>query len=245
MSGKKKDEIESLSDRMSSMHLHHIPVNGKDKESCKEKFQAALKKWTGSARRRKSYNGVCHSKEDKQCKYVIKVFQKDDHKNPALFRHEIRVLRDLEKLHLNISPHVHQMFACGLYGLVVMDKWDGDLLELIFSQRHFTEIALRHLYMKVRDIVSKLHQAGWVHGRINFQNIIFRGEQLGLVSWAHAQSLSNVKHHSERDALLIKSDMHAIDILFMELGQTVQAIEKGMELPENLPIALKHRFKKI
>lgn len=249
----RKDEVETLAERFHSMHLHHIPVPTHDELTCKHKFKHALKKWTGSSRHKTSYSDVCHiqkgTKNPSECKYIIKVFHEKDQQNPALFRHECRVLKELEEHKLNITPHLYSLFSCGRYGLIVMDKWDGDMLELIFSHQHFTMEALQTLYHKVRFMVETLHKAGWSHGRINFHNIIFQhfegGLRLGLVSWAHARAFSNRHQPNHRDMVLIKSDINDVDVMFMELFQTINALNNHEPLPLNLPHALKARFVKV
>jgi len=245
--------IETLVDKFHSMHLHHLPAPVHDEESCKAKFKEALRKWTGSTkipRMRQSYTDVCHlqkdSKDPNECKYIIKVFKQDDYKNPALFRHETRILKDIQQKKLNIIPHLYSSFACGRYGLVVMDKWDGDILELIFAHKYATPEHLQKLYGMAQHTLEHLHTAGWVHGNITFHNIIFQmqseGFRLGLVNWSHAKALS--PHHDERDQLLIKRDLNDIDIMFMEITQMIDAMKHHEALPDNLPEHLLARFEK-
>jgi hypothetical protein len=248
---KPDSEIETLADRFHSMHLHHIPTPVHDEVTCHHKFKHALKKWTGSTRRRHSYSDLCHiqkgTKDPTECKYIIKVFHHDDRKNPALFRHEVRILKDIEEKKLNIIPHLYSLFSCGRYGLVVMDKWDGDLLELIFNHNYASVDHLQRLYHMTRHMLEHLHNAGWSHGRITFHNVIFQmqseGFRLGLVNWTHAKSLP--VGSEERNRILIQKDLNQIDIMFMELYQMIEALKNHESPPKNLPESLMARFQKI
>jgi RIO-like serine/threonine protein kinase len=246
---KKKNTVETLADKFHSLHLHHLDIESMNEADCKARFKRELKKWTGSSRIRKSYADTCHHQKTQQkCDYVMKVFHLHDKKNPALFRHEVNILKDLQEQKLDIMPRIHTIFTCNRYGLVVMDRWQGDLLELLFSHhQNMTQETLQKIYQQLRFQVETLHRAGYVHGRINFHNIVFQvlppnNFRLGLVSWAHARALSHPQYPNARDKLLIACDIQALDILFLEIQQILESLEKNTHLPDNIPIALKTRF---
>ena len=228
----------------------HIGVQHSDEKHCREVFFNKLKKATGKSRiRRRSYVDVCSSSSTRKCKYVMRVFDHDT-KGKILFQHELTVLKDLASKHVDFIPKIREAFTCSpskgvTYGLLVMEKWDGDILDLLFRQQdHNVEATFQTAYHLAKVAMGELHKAGWCYGAnsIDFRHLIFcasrqcpdvlkteHGFHIGFLDWKKARP----KTPSGEE-----SDMNKLDLLFMEISHTIRALRHRHPIPEHVPAGM-------
>ena len=227
---RRKPSLSMVSHLVQSFESMHLGVEHKDRDHCEKLLQSKLKKWTKSGRIPNRPTTI-----RKKSKYVMKIFNHPP-KVQVLFEHEVEVLQSLKKSRSTFGPKVHEAFVCGPYGLIVMDNWQGTVLDLVFSNNAHN--SLDELHEQAKQLLTKLHKAGWtfVRNRLDFRSLVYRhhhsrGVQLGLVNWKHAKRVTEAgKLH----------DFEALQFLFKEI-QTAKENPTSPILPHSMTAALRKK----
>jgi hypothetical protein len=224
----------SLLDEFERMHMHHISVSKKTKQYCRKKFTRLLRSFKEKPVN-KTYTSACTDDRRKQCRYVIRVFNEHSH---VEFAHELKILELLSNHKVDFIPKVHTAFLCDNYGLLVQDKWNGDILDLLFSQK---EPDLKSAYDMSLLMLKELHKLGLCYGKMDFQNLIYvvdhslttKPFRLGLQDWRRARP---------RTDILVEQDEAQLKLLFSELQAGINALKERSKIPDHLPHAMRLKF---
>lgn len=247
----------SLIRQFEEMHLNHLAAEHKTDDYCRQAFLEKLKKWS---RKRKAannlpkthtYTDVCKDKRHKRCKYVIKVFNDSD-AGRLQFAHELRTLKQIQDAQADFVPAVHTAFLCKNYGLLVQEKWSGDILDLLFAQKEDrVEETFQRAHHQAQVMMAELHRLRLCYGRnkIDFRNVIYcakpdcpdvmksqHGFHLGLQDWRGARTASDA---------FIAQDMHQINVLFMEIAHLVQSMRHKRPIPDHVPHGMRAKAEKL
>lgn len=129
------------------------------------------------------------------------------------------------------------------YGLLIQDKWKGNLLDLLFKQKEYDLEAVYQLSHRLAiRMLTELHQAGICYGapRVSFKNVLYcdspkcqdvmktnHGFHLGLQDWRMA---------TPRTSEGMEQDMAAMNTLFMEISHAIQTMRRRERvLPPHIP----------
>jgi hypothetical protein len=217
------------------MHLNHFSAKNTTESHCRAEFLKRLKKFGDGTKeirkiKNQTYVQACADSRKKSCRYVVRVFDSET-SGKIQFAHELRVLQKLGDQKVDFVPRVHTAFLCKDYGLLVQDKWDGDVLDLLYKNEHMLE----EVYDAAQLMMRELHRAGFSYGKnaIHVKNLIMRrsgGFQLGLQDWS--ETVPVTEFHAEHD-------MHCLQTLFSELRVALHAVKNGEPIPEFIPHGIK------
>jgi tRNA A-37 threonylcarbamoyl transferase component Bud32 len=150
-----------------------------------------------------------------------------------IFRKEAKLWTALAECSETITPRLYEVFHCGNYGLIVSDKWAGDLMYLLKRHPEFREEdKLRGIYDTLRQLLTRLHQCGYVHGKMETRSIVYtmsaEGPVFHLINFQHARK-------TKRDRARQK-DFRELKHVFEELRLLIST----EEVHDLLPIHVKH-----
>lgn len=227
------------------MHMQHLSATHRTQEYCENEFKNALRK----LRREKIGKIFKRSYSETDGPYVIRIYDKNA---PIEFAHELRILRRLADNKADFFPPVHTAFVCEKYGILVQDKWKGDILDLLLSQH---ENVLPHTLENAKKLslimLERLHKLGLCYGHptIDFQNLIFcndrgcpdvmgspYGFHIGLNDWRFAHDVTETS---------AKHDLQQIHLLFAELQLGIESLKRREHLPDHLPAKMLVKLAKL
>lgn len=119
-----------------------------------------------SPKRRRLFDDLLPSEHT----WVVKVQLAPSGDNDA-YHEELRLARLFSEL--GVAPRVHDDWECENVGFIVMDRWDGSMEDQ--RVRHLP----RALVYKLRSMIQRIHEAGYVHGDIMPKNVLVRLNDLG------------------------------------------------------------------
>lgn len=219
--------------RFESMHMQHLSATHRTQEYCESEFKKALRKLEIGKIVKRSYS-------ETDGPYVIRIYDKNA---PIEFAHELRILRRLADHKVDFFPPVHAAFVCEKYGILVQDKWKGDILDLLLSQHENvlpqTVENAKKLSLIMMDTLHEKVGLCYGHGTIDFQNLIYcndrgcpdvqaspYGFHIGLNDWRLAHDVTQIS---------AKHDLQQINLLFDELQLGIESLKRRERLPDHLP----------
>lgn len=155
--------------------------------------------------------GEIHLITDNDKQYALKIFF---NRNENEYENEVNVLIDLAtpKCHPNIICYVDHFIVNDKYAILT-DYIEGKTLEQYSRSHKLSLDDIKLIGLKLLDIVSWLHDKGYVHGDILTNNIMITNGQLKLIDFGMA--------HKSLDT---REDVYNIGrLLYVLLGDNINA----------------------
>lgn len=113
-------------------------------------------------------------------RYLAKVIpldgidRKDCPNDDLIVRNELLISQDMSVR--GIGPTVRGIALNRYKGILVLDRYDGNLSELLLSYQDRKEIHLEPLIESVRKLITSMHEAGVVHRDLTPNNILYNSD---------------------------------------------------------------------
>jgi len=127
-----------------------------------------------------------------------------------------------------VTPLLYDAFVCSVekrYGITVMEKYDGDLVDLIV--KHPDIVNMNNIRHQLQGLVQQIQSVSVVHRDLGWQNVLFRQDgptvKLVLTDFEDGKWFSSLSVSDERQwSAFSNNDVAQIDAV-MEQLQTVIA----------------------
>lgn len=216
----RKKSIKSLTDLFNKLHLHHISTSDMGKAHYQDLVERHMKRDKIHA-----YCDVCNNDHNS----IVQIFTQKHS-----YEHNLKMYRHIQHLHIVPAIKAHHWY--GEYGVLVFDKWKGNILDLVKLG------TLQHLLSKYKDLLKKIHQANISYGKIDWKNMIYSVQdnkiKVGFIHFDRAIRRTKAMT-DDYWAHRIESDNQNLTIIFMQFDEAIKAWQAKNPLPDHLPQSLK------
>jgi hypothetical protein len=109
--------------------------------------------------------------------YQVRAFKKaglSQHKwvkEQLIFR-QLQACSDQQQLP-PFTPKLHQLLECDNYALIITDRWDGNVAQLL-NNKNLSEADRRVLLDHIQQLLARLHTCGFAYGKFGAQDFLYR-----------------------------------------------------------------------
>lgn len=139
--------------------------------------------------------GIVCKRGTEDCNYVLKVQE-----NTSIFENEESILYILNRLPESdrIAPYLYDSWTCDQKGFLVMDKLDGDLMDVPVTDT---------VVEKVRRLLDVLHEQRIAMIDLSRSNVLYKGQQFYLSDFGLAVDYSQVNDEYKRRVYVEPGEM--------------------------------------
>ena len=115
---------------------------------------------------------------------------------------------------IGIGPHIYDMALTDKQGIIIMDKFDGKLIELMEMYYYDRTIYMTEILKKVETMMNKMHDYGIIHNDIKSCNIMYKNNgEIVLMDWG-----KSVYSTSEELRNYDRAELNAIRDLYNKIN---------------------------
>ena len=121
------------------------------------------------------------------CSFIVKIIPVDsDYVDPLCFtakdmvRSELLITKHMSEA--GIAPNIYDMSLSDTRGVLVMNRYDGTLDDLLKLYEKDKSIPMDQIMQVIEKLVEKMHEQGVVHRDLNVHNILYTKEGIFVIT---------------------------------------------------------------
>lgn len=121
------------------------------------------------------------------CNYIAKIIpvgtdfnEPDCYTENDLTRYELLITKEMSEI--GVAPLIYDMSLSDTEGIMIMDKYDGTLTDLLFFYQKDKSLPVDKILQSIEKLMDKMHQNGIVHRDLSTDNILYTKDNLVAIA---------------------------------------------------------------
>jgi hypothetical protein len=172
-----------ITDDNSNKSIISIPVKTKDKNGCWQEYIKYKEQEENVGKG--GYGNVFIVCKKNDCNYVVKVQELKNLARKNIYEKDVYFLKHLQEQKNFSVPKLDSFWICKpkgsriSHGFIVMDKWQGNILELMRTHSTENELIIpSNCYDEMIKCITELNKLKIIHGDIHFKQFLFKEDEL-------------------------------------------------------------------
>jgi len=146
------------------------------------------------------------------CNYIAKIMTIVTSSNKYsteydFMRNEMIITKQMSNI--GIAPTIYDMSLSNEKGLMIMDRYDGTLKELLWLYQTDKTLPIEMMLKSIENMINKMHDQGVVHRDLNPDNILYTIDRLVAISDFGSALYSKSEELRELDRNFFRCTMDA------------------------------------